>query len=475
MSQSWKMTLKELEEATGGVIRSQVQSKFSGVGTDTRADLTGSIFVALKGESFDAHDFLDKAVEAGAAALLVHRLPANPEKILAKVSVVEVTDTLKALQNLGRFWRRKMPAKIFALTGSNGKTTTKEFAAALIGSVRKVHYSKGSFNNHWGVPITLLAMEPGHEVALVEMGMNHPGELTELCDIAEPDAVMVTMVGRGHLEGLGSVEGVAQAKAEIYEAALPNAAMIFNLDNEYTLRMYEKFSSSAGGGVITFSSANAAADVRLEVVSMDLDSMCVRGEIRGIKGEAAISVFGSQNITNLMAAASLALAAGLTPEQIWSAFPLCRTVWGRNQWVKLASGARVLFDGYNANPESMQAAIENFVLLKTHGCKFAILGEMREMGTHAEDVHHELGLQAAQAGFDGICFVGPSGASFEAGLRAGGFSKNKVISNSYEQGLAPRTLPVLDDSDIVLIKGSRGMQLEKALLDLKPLDFQEKK
>ncbi len=480
MSPVLKMTLEEIEKATGGKTLSRMKTEFSGVGTDTRTDLAGKVFVALKGENFDAHDFLGKAVEAGADALIVHRLPHDARMVLDKVTVVEVPDTLKAFQDLGHYWRRKMRAIVLALTGSNGKTTTKEFAAQIIGSRRKVHNSKGSFNNHWGVPMTLLALDSSHEVALVEMGMNHPGELTRLCEIADPDVVAVTMVGRGHLEGLGSLEGVARAKAEIYEASRDDATLIFNLENEHTRRMYERFQPQARGEVITFAGTGKQPfgiepDISLEVVAMELESMTIRGRIRGVSGEVSVPVFGAQNITNLMAAAALALGAGLTPDDIWTAFPQCRTVWGRNQWVRLASGARALFDGYNANPESMQAAIENFSLLKVPGRKFAILGEMREMGSHTAQVHQEIGELAARAGFDGICFFGPSGSQFAAGLKSGGFSKSQFISDSYEQGLAPRMLPVLDGNDIVLIKGSRGMRLERALMDLDPLDFQEKK
>lgn len=476
---TWKMTLQEIVDATGGKSLSQIKDEFSGVGTDTRTDLSGKIFVALKGENFDAHEFLDKALGAGAAALIVHRLPSEARAILEKITVVEVPDTLKAFQALGCYWRRKMNAKILALTGTNGKTTTKEFAAQIIGAKRDVHYSKGSFNNHWGVPMTLLALEPSHEVALVEMGMNHPGELSELCAIAEPDAVAVTMVGRGHLEGLGSVEGVARAKAEIYEASRNDATRVFNVENEHTRKMFERFKPLSRGQVITFAGVGKAPtglepDVAFEVVSMDLDSMRIRGQIRGVSGETSVQVFGAQNATNLMAAAALSLAAGLSPEEIWAAIPRCRTVWGRNQWVHLSTGARVLFDGYNANPESMHAAIENFSLIKASGRKFAIIGEMKEMGGYAAQVHYEVGLHVARAGFEGVCFFGPSGEHFAAGLKAGGFAKNQFISDSYEQGLAPRMLPVLDGNDIVLIKGSRGMQLEKVLLDMDPVDFQAK-
>lgn len=503
MSKAWSMSLEELVAGTEGKVVSQVTREFKGVGTDTRVDLSGLIFFALKGDSFDAHDFLQKAADAKAAALVVHRLPADAAKALEdRVTIVQVDDTLKALQHLGNFWRHKMKARIVGVTGTNGKTTTKEFTAAILGSKFRVQYSKGSFNNHWGVPISLLSISPEHEVAVIEMGMNHPGELKVLDQIAEPDAVLCTMVGRGHLEGVGSIEGAARAKSEIYEFAPKNATRIFNLENDHTRAMFEKFGRTyptekvltfaglefarekewvgVGGGLEASSSGVEVwprLDVAFEVVTIETESLVIRGEIQGVGGETRVPVFGRQNVTNLMAASCFALDCGMTPSEIWSALPLCKTVWGRNQWVPLKSGARVLFDGYNANPESMRAAIENFAQLSIPkgGRKIAILGEMREMGSHASAVHRELGEVVGRANFDEVCFVGPSAAEFAAGLRSAGFKKTPVLSVTYEQNLAVTKLPVLDEKDFVLIKGSRGMQLEKALEDLKPVSFESKK
>jgi UDP-N-acetylmuramoyl-tripeptide--D-alanyl-D-alanine ligase len=471
------MSLEELVAGTEGRVLSQSTREFTGVGTDTRADLTGKIFVALKGDSFDANEFLEKAVSAKAAAIVTHD-EARAKKLGDTVTVVLVDDTLKALQRLGNFWRRKMPATILGVTGTNGKTTTKEFTAAMIGSKKSVQYSKGSFNNHWGVPISLLSIEPKHEVAIIEMGMNHPGELTLLSHIAEPDAVLCTMVGRGHLEGVGSIEGAAKAKSEIYEFAPDKAFRIFNLENEYTRKMHQTFSRGIPPErILTFATRGTwpNVDVALEIVEVGLDSLKIKGEIQGVYGETSVPVFGKQNVTNLMAASCFALVTGMSPAEVWAALPLCKTVWGRNQWVELQSGARALFDGYNANPESMKAAIENFSHIEVSGKKYAVLGEMRELGQHAPKLHFELGVNAAKAGFEQICFVGPNHAQFIEGLRSGGFMKNPVVSEAYEESLALKALPVLDHTDLVLIKGSRGMQLEKALADLKPVSFESKK
>jgi len=477
----WKLTLEELVAATEGKVVSQLERNFTGIGTDTRKDLSGQVFFALKGDAFDAHDFLEAAHKSKAGALVVHNLPPEPllKTLKDAVTIVQVDDTLTALQNLGHFWRHKMKARILGITGTNGKTTTKEFTAAILETKFKVQYSKGSFNNHWGVPISLLSIQPEHEVAVIEMGMNHPGELKDLSRIVDADAVVCTMVGRGHLEGVGSIEGVAKAKAEIYEYAQDKATFIFNMDNEHTRAMEKRFASTKPRErVLRFSERGAwpDVDVALEVVTVGIDSLHVRGHFQGQAGETTVPVFGRQNITNLMTAACFGLLCGMSPDEVWRALPKCHTVWGRNQWVKLESGARALFDAYNANPESMRAAVENFATLSVSagGRKIGVFGEMRELGSHAPELHRELGRSVGQAGFDEVLFVGPSQAEFAAGLKDSGFKKSPFLSTTYEQNLASRALPMLDPKDIVLIKGSRGMQLEKALADLKPLDFKAK-
>ena len=475
----WNLTLEELVSATEGKVVSQHQRHFSGIGTDTRQNLEGQIFFALKGDAFDAHDFLEAAQKSKAAALVVHRLPPEPllKALQDSVTMIQVGDTLKALQRLSNFWRHKMKARILGITGTNGKTTTKEFTAAILETKFKVQYSKGSFNNHWGVPISLLSIQPEHEIAVIEMGMNHPGELKDLSALVEADAVVCTMVGRGHLEGVGSIDGVARAKSEIYEYAQKSATFIFNMDNEHTRAMEKRFcASQPSEQVLRFSESGVwpDIDVQLEVVRAQAESLHVKGQIQGQAGETTIPVFGKHNVTNLMAAACFGLLSGLSPDEIWRALPKCHTVWGRNQWVDLESGAKALFDAYNANPESMRAAVENFSTLESSGRKIGVFGEMRELGPHAPELHRELGRAVGLAGFDDVLFVGPSQAEFASGLSESGFRKNLFLSGSYEQNLASRVLPVLDPRDIVLIKGSRGMQLEKALTDLKPLNFKAK-
>lgn len=463
---------------------------FRGVGTDTRADLTGLLFFALVGDVHDAHDHLKSAIEKGATGLVIHRPLSEAERLQINlrveaagfpVAIVVVENTLTALQNLSRHWRHKCRAMILGITGTNGKTTTKEFAAAIISTRLKVQWSKGSFNNHWGVPISLLSIAPEHDVAVIEMGMNHLGELKTLSRLADADAVVCTMVGRGHLEGVGSIEGVARAKSEIYEFAPRRSTFVFNLDNPFTKNMLVQFAGpnvdGEGRRKLTFGAAGPA-DVCMQVLKMTPDSLSVSGVIQGVDGQAEVPVFGGHNITNLMAASCLALAAGLSPQEVWAALPLCRSAWGRNQWVRLKSGARCLFDGYNANPESMTAALENARLLKKHflGKKIAVLGEMRELGEHAGTLHEEIGRLVADVGFDRVVFLGPSHERFaKAYLSNGGKSADLTTSTEFKLETASQIAKQLKADDFVLIKGSRGMSLENFLKALEPVDFQASK
>ena len=491
---SWSLSAQECAAAIDGRLEiigggGLTDVGLEGVGTDTRTDLNGRVFIALVGDAHDAHQYLKLAIQKNARALIIHRdLLADERQALEHsalqsgqgVAVIRVPDTLKALQELARHWRHKCRAMFFGITGTNGKTSTKEFASAMIGSKLKVQASKGSFNNHWGVPLSILSVEPSHDIAVIEMGMNHPGELKLLSKIVDADVVVCTTVGRGHLEGVGSIEGVALAKAEIYEFAQKDATFIFNLDNEYTAKMQERFLECEGGASrrsLSFSAAGG--DVSLRVTRMTADALEVSGQIRGAEGSAVIPVFGSHNVTNLMAAAALALAAGLTPKEIWSALSLCRSAWGRNQWVKLAVGARCLFDGYNANPESMAAALDNSRLLEGFGTKRAILGEMRELGEHTATLHEELGRRASVSGLSDVLFFGPSAQAFARGFATGGASRVAGVQLHTSEVMDLESVRTfcsrLGRSDFVLIKGSRGMSLEKALHELSPLDFDEKK
>lgn len=469
------MTVKTIQDVTGATVVSEKAHDFLGIATDTRVAMKEHLFIALKGDAFDAHQFVQKAFEQGATGLLVHEVNDHVQALSGKMTILKVPDTLKALQQLGNWSRHQSRAQVVGITGSNGKTTTKEFAAALIGSAKDVHYNKGSFNNHWGVPFTLLQLPEHKDVAIVEMGMNHAGELTELVHIAEPDVVVCTMVGRAHMEFFGTIEKVAEAKEEIYEAASSKAIRIYNLDNTQTHNMYVKASGKyPKEKLLTFSSEDPRADVHFAISEMNMSELVVKGSIAGVSGTAKVQVFGSQNLTNLMAAASLALAIGMTPEQIWEGLPACKTNWGRNQLVHLKSGAQMIFDAYNANPDSMKALIDNMKLLSVKGKKVGVFGQMREMGSISADLHEELGAWVGAAGFDKVYFIGDDAPAFTTGLKKAGYTNPALIERDYLDSSGKDLAQFLKDGDIAVVKASRGTKLERFVFPCEPLDFSEK-
>jgi len=466
--------LDDLIEATSGTVISCHQELFDGVGSDTRQKLDHQLFVALKGDQFDAHQFLTKAQEQGAAGLLVHQLPKDIEELKSKITIVQVRDTLLALQDLANYQRNKSKAKIIGIAGSNGKTTSKEFCAALLSAFKNVHYSKGSFNNHWGVPFTLLAQPEDAEVSVVEMGMNHENELARLAEIAEPDIVVCTYVGVEHIEYFGNLENIAKAEEEIYNHSPSNSLRIYNLDNQYTRKMYEKAKEKFICSKFLTFSENQNTDVQLQIKSSSMTEIHVQGKIQNISGEAIVPVFGKHNLTNLMTAASVALALGISPQEIWQALPRCQTNWGRNQLVQTESGAQILFDGYNSNPDSMKALMENMSLIQVYGKKIGIFAEMKELGALSADLHLQTGKIVGQSNLDEIWFYGEHHKEFIRGVNEASFKGKTHATLDYSDNLAEQIAQNLKKEDIALVKGSRSMKLERFVYKCRPINFTEK-
>lgn len=472
---NWHLSLSELITATGGRSLSEPHQDLSGVGTDTRADLKGQLFIALKGENFDAHDFVPKAVAQGASSVLVHEWREEWKPLLARASFVQVGDTLKGLQDLGRFWRRKHRFTVVGISGSNGKTSTKEFTAALLKNAIPTFASKGSFNNHWGVPLSLLQAGPQQSIVILEMGMNHAGELTTLTGIAEPNIVAVTMVGRAHIGELGSQEAVAAAKEEMY-ISCPKALHIFNLDNPWTRQMFER-SLAAGHtqGRVTFSETKSEADVQFQVVSVTAKGLELKTRIKSETAALTVSVFGRHNVTNLMTASAIAVSLGLKPAQIFKGLgEISEVAWGRNQFVNLNSGASVLFDAYNANPDSMEAMLNNFAEMRVAGRKFLVVGDMLELGELSEPAHFEVGAKAARLQPAAVLYQGNFAAAFEKGLQSESYAGRFSAIREFDELVAKSFATIFQKGDLIAVKGSRGMKLERVLKTWNPIAFAEK-
>jgi UDP-N-acetylmuramoyl-tripeptide--D-alanyl-D-alanine ligase len=467
-------TIEQITQWVQGKVISQHQKAFSAVGTDTRQRMDGQLFVALKGDNFDAHDFLPKAIEQGAAGLIIHRESAASAELRNKVTIILVDDTLTALQKMAAGYRRTLETKIIGITGSNGKTTTKEFTATLLSQKSKTHYNKGSFNNHWGVPLTLLQIQPQTAFAVIEMGMNHHREITRLVEIADPDYVVCTMVGRAHIENFGSLKEIAKAKAEIYQASREDTVRIFNQDQDETFdMMYPVAKKFPASRMLTFSQKNNEADVYFKLELQTPQGLKISGSIAGFKGQTLVPLFGGHNLTNLMAAACLAYACGLKAEDIWQALPLCKSTWGRNEFIKTKIGVDILFDGYNANPDSMRAlldALREVEMFAAKGPRIGVFGQMKELGAHAVNEHVQLGEAVAQAGFDFVFFVGENFRDFERGLQNRGFKSYKADADLTET-LGQNFLKQLSSQALVVIKGSRGARTERFVELCEPVDW----
>lgn len=461
---AWNLHIDEVLKACSGTLLQSGQEIFSGVSTDTRLNNEDKIFIALKGDNYDANEFLDKASASSAACIICHKSLSQQDLELinsqqVRPAIVLVKDTLLALQSLANYWRNKNNYKVIGITGTNGKTSVKEFLYSIMKDSQSVVASKGSLNNHWGVPITLLSANEEVEYIICEMGMNHPGELKILCDIAQPDFAMVTFVGRGHLEGMGTVEAVAHEKEEIYRHSKKDAVFVFNLDNKYTREMKDRYLSHK---TITFSGKNTAPDVQFQLIKSDLSGIDFKGEISNYEFEQRAAVFGRHNIVNLMAASAMALAIGMNPEQIASALINCESTWGRNQLIHLDNGTQVLFDAYNANPDSMDAFFQCSGDVSISGKKVAILGDMLELGEESDAYHKEVGKKAAHY-FDQIFYIGQFFKQFQEGLESAKTPKKAVISDTYKLSLANEIKSMLQPEDVVFMKASRGVHLEKFL------------
>ena len=448
-------------------------TNFNEVNIDTRKFQEGQAFVALRGKNHDGHAFVPQAVERGASLCFVDRWDYQWEPFKEKSSFVLVEDTLKALQKMAHFHRKKMLSQIIAITGSNGKTSTKEFAFQILSSLHPTHCNESNFNNHIGLPLTLLKLKKKHVFGIVEMGTSSPGEIASLVRVAEPNISLCTNVSEAHIEFFTSKEAIAEEKSQIYQSHQKepfNRAQIFNLDNPYTLAMYKKLKNQFPNmNRWTLSTdKNKKPDICFYLEKTDLSGLSLSGHITGLeKKKVFVPVFGSHNIYNLMSAAGLSLAAGLSPEQIWDALPICSLPWGRNQVISLPAGPKLIFDGYNANPSSVMALINSIEQMNWKGGKAAILGEMLELGEEKEVIpyYREIAQSLLDNKYHWLWLIASSSKVQKTvqNLFKAYPSSQLFLSSKYDETLAKKLFLKLGKNCLLFIKGSRGIQLERCL------------
>jgi UDP-N-acetylmuramoyl-tripeptide--D-alanyl-D-alanine ligase len=429
----------------------------TGVSTDSRTVCSGDLFFAVRGDKFDGHNFLTKAVEAGAAGLVIDRKWADANAILLSslnVPRLVVEDTVRALGQLATTYRRRFKMPVLVIGGSNGKTTTKEMVRAVLGTKYKVLATEGNLNNQIGVPQTLFRLEKKHQIALVEIGTNHFGEIAYLCSVIEPTHVLVTNVGREHLEFFGTLGGVAKAEGEAFEWLRTNRPKTGTgfVDADDT-RLVKK--AKGLKKLIPYGFAKKAA-VKGKLLSMN-ESACARLEVKA-KGKKPftvdLSVPGAHNAQNALAAATVGLFFRVPATKVQKALASFAGSSKRMQLVKLA-GVTILNDTYNANPDSVMAAFQTLRAASATGKKIAVLADMLELGENAIDEHRRIGQAAASYGVEYLLTFGAL-AKHIHDAAATKFKAHYDQKNILSEYLAE----LLTDGDIVLVKGSRGMKME---------------
>ena len=419
-----------------------------GVSTDTRAIPSGVLFIALRGERFDAHDFLAQAMESGAAALLV----ASEEKVPAQASAVVVDDTRLALGRLAAAWRAEFAVPVIAVTGSNGKTTTKEMIAAILSAQfgDDVLATRGNLNNDIGLPLTLLGLNSTHRAAVIEMGMNHPGEIAYLTKIGAPTVALVTNAQRAHLEGMGDLDEVAREKGSIFNGLSPDGVAVINADDRYANFWREM----AGQHVVSTFGIDQAADFSADVMLHGLETALAFNRPEG-RGEISLQIPGRHNARNALAAAAACLAAGIPFAAVKAGLQRFSGVKGRLQRKAGEQGVEILDDTYNANPDSVRAGID--VLAATIGRKVLVLGDMGEIGEASGQYHDEIGGYAKSQGIDCLLALGDAAKqavrNFGEGARH--FCHIDKLIVALKKELAGDTT--------VLVKGSRFMKMKRVV------------
>jgi UDP-N-acetylmuramoyl-tripeptide--D-alanyl-D-alanine ligase len=431
-------------------VRMTCDAAFEGVSTDSRSAPSGALFVALRGETFDAHDFLDQVVARNAAAVVVEKLPEN-----FPLPALVVPDTLAALGRIGNAWRSQFAIPVIGVTGSNGKTTVKEMIASILAAAFGIEArlaTQGNLNNEIGVPLTVMRLTGAHKAAVVELGMNHPGEIARLAAIAAPTVALVNNAQREHQEFMHTVEAVARENGSVLAALPAQGVAVFPGDDEYTALWRELAGERA---VLSFGLTDAC-DVRAAYTAntfgAELQVSAPQGQF-GIRLSAA----GEHNVRNALAACACALAAGIPVDAIVRGLEAFAPVSGRLQRKQAVNGATVIDDSYNANPDSVRAAID--VLAQAATPRILVLGDMGEVGTQGPEFHEEIGAYAASRGIETVLVTGAL-ARHMTGAGAQHFEQFDDLLAALDKQLGSKS------DATVLVKGSRFMKMERVVQHL---------
>ncbi|XP_076037932.1 UDP-N-acetylmuramoyl-tripeptide--D-alanyl-D-alanine ligase-like [Oratosquilla oratoria] len=435
------LSLSDCSIFTGGTLVGG-DALLSKVVIDTRKPVDGAVYFAISGESFDGHQFVVDAVAKGAVAVVVeHDCGVDVPQLI-------VRNTRQTLADVAQLWRRQFDVRLVAITGSNGKTTVKEMVASILSQEGSVLATKGNLNNDIGVPLTLFELNESHRFAVVELGASAPGEISGLAAIAEPQLVVVNNVGPAHLEGFGSIQGVADAKGEIYEH-LPEHGIALINDDQFAASAWA--ARVVQGDVVRFA---MRSDASVDIQGKMLEGQVLRVSYQGDAHDIKVSLLGQHNMRNALTAVSVALAMGVSWQSIVSGLEQVQPVAGR-LLEHTVSDVRVIDDTYNANPGSAEVALE---LLATYPAnRWFVLGTMAELGSQAEEMHAKVARQAASLGIERFACVG----EFAVAARRG-FGPRGLAFDKHDE-LAAELLAVVKPGDTILVKGSRSAAMERVV------------
>jgi UDP-N-acetylmuramoyl-tripeptide--D-alanyl-D-alanine ligase len=454
MSRVLSLTVQDIVRATqGALVAGDLGIPVTGVSIDSRSLGVGEAFFAIHGYRLDGHAFLAEAAARGAACLVVHRLP---DEVPANVPLVLVEDTTGALGRLAAWHRRRFDIPVVAVTGSNGKTTTKELTAGVLGTRWEVLRPERSFNNQWGLPLTLLKLSPEHQAAVLEIGSNARGEVAALAALASPTVGVVTTVAAVHTEYLGSLDGVREEKAGLVRALGPGGVTVLNADDPRVAGM----ARDTRARVVTYGRAESAHVRAIGDLVEDDTGLTLTLQSAGERQAVTLGLAGRHNAINALAAAAVGVALGIPLADVARGLAGVRPAAGRCVW-RRAGEVTILADTYNASPRSVRAALDTAAARRHGRTLIVVLGDMLELGAISDEAHREVGRQVAALPADALIGVGRAMQAAVEAARAAGLADARHLT-TFEDTVA-HLLKRLGRGDLVLVKGSRGMRMERVV------------
>ncbi len=457
--------IEEILRATGGrLIQGYENTIFHGISTDSRTLQPGELFIPLKGARYDGHDFLREALEKKASGVLVEE-----EKVgdfrwngYRSKAVISVRDTLRALGDIAKYRRGKFKSKVIGLTGSNGKTTSKEMISVCLETTYKTLKTEGNLNNLIGLPLTLLKLDETKEVVILEMGMNVPGEVRRLTEIAQPDVGLITNIQKAHLEGMGNLERIKEEKGELFRGIKDRGTIIVNQDDPMVIDLARNFL----GQKITFGIENSADLMARDIKLRGKSGTSFHLVFKEKEMEVEIPLLGRHFVYNALSAIASAIIFGIELERVRETLKRFKSIPMRMEIIELREGIFIINDTYNANPRSMELALETLSEMRGKGRAIAVLGDMLELGTYSNEAHRDLGMKVSKFSIDFLIALGEEApVVVESAIRHGLGLEKAMVVESHQEAISILK-NTIKQGDWILVKGSRGMRMEKIVKGL---------